>query len=202
MAVAAIAGMTHNNSADTQFFVHGPEQVGKTHLAMAACAQANSQGYRVAYIPAEWLRQPEALVGLEQYDLVCVDEFEQLHQHAEEPWFHCINRCKASGTRLMFFCRTAVDELPLALPDLRTRLSWGAVFALSPLSDTDLPAALSQVFAVRGMSASEEVCHYILNRQKRDIGHLVTIVDLMDRTTLSHGRALTIPLVREALAGN
>lgn len=199
IAIAAVTAVATDQSDDSQIFVHGQAGSGKTHLAMAACALASEAGYRAAYLPSELLVQPEALAGLEQYQCVCVDQFDLIEAHVETDWFHCINRCREAKTRLLFFSRKTVDELQLALPDLRTRLSWGATYKLSPLTESELAPALMQIMNSRGLTASTEVVQYILKRQSRDIATLTTLVRKIEQQTLTLGRALTIPLVREII---
>lgn len=199
VAVAAVKAMATQQSSDTQIYIHGPLASGKSHLAMAACSVASSAGFRAAYIPGELVKQREALAGLEQYDLVCADQFESITSESEDAWFHCINRARESNTRLMFFSTYAPKALPLQLNDLRTRLEWGAVFQLSSLQDIELEPALIQLFTARGMIASGEVVQYILKRHRREISALVTLIDAIDTATLTLGRALTIPVVRDVL---
>ena len=97
---------------------------------------------------------------------------------------------------------------PAALPpvdldvreDLRTRLGWGHVFALAPLGEAEVRAALRREADRRGIFLSDEVMDYLLTRFARDLKHLMAQLDRLDAFSLSTKRAITVPLL-EADAG-
>jgi DnaA family protein len=93
-----------------------------------------------------------------------------------------------------------VPPLQLALrEDLRTRLGWGLVYQLKPLSDADKAVHLRAEAARRGLRLSEEVVGYLLTRLPRDLPNLNSVLDGLDRYSLATHRPVTLPLVREAL---
>jgi DnaA family protein len=49
------------------------------------------------------------------------------------------------------------------------------------------------------MTLPDEVADYLLRRLPRDLGTQLAVLDALDRYSLAHKRALTVPLVREAL---
>jgi DnaA family protein len=46
------------------------------------------------------------------------------------------------------------------------------------------------------------VIDYVLARQSRDLPHLIALIDALDRYSLESKRPITVPLVRELLAGS
>jgi len=84
--------------------------------------------------------------------------------------------------------------------DLKSRLAWGLVYQLRPLSDADKALHLRAEAARRGLELADEVVWYLLNRLPRDLPRLNATLDLLDRYSLSRQRHITLPLVREALA--
>jgi DnaA family protein len=94
--------------------------------------------------------------------------------------------------------RQAPAQLALR-EDLRTRLAWGLVYQLKPLSDTEKAAHLRDQAARRGLRLSDEVLAYLLTRLPRDLASLNHVLEGLDRYSLATKRPLTVPLVREAL---
>ena len=195
-ALASVRAFCAGELQDQQLLVWGGDSVGKTHLLSAACQDLANRGYQVAYLTGDLASSDGALLGIEQAELFCLDDLQDLSQQSEEALFHCINRCRESGTRLLFAARTPVDELSVALPDLKTRLSWGAVFQLHALPDADLAAALQRLLSLRGLAISEDVSDYILRRYPRSMSAITDLVDQLDQASMSEQRRITIPLVR------
>jgi DnaA family protein len=90
-------------------------------------------------------------------------------------------------------------DLPLR-DDLRTRLGWGHVLAVQPLSEPESRAALRREADRRGLFLSDEVMDYLLTRFMRDLKCLMTLLDRLDEFSLAHKRAITVPLVRQMMA--
>ena len=89
----------------------------------------------------------------------------------------------------------AVPPVDLAVrEDLRTRLGWGHVFALAPLGESEVRAALRREADRRGTFLSDEVMDYLLTRFARDLKHLMAQLDRLDEFSLAdqardHGAA-------------
>ena len=83
--------------------------------------------------------------------------------------------------------------------DLRTRLGWGHVFALQPLNETEMRAALRREADRRGVFLSDEVMSYLLTRFARDLKYLMAQLDRLDEFALANKRAITVPLLKQML---
>ena len=199
VACSAVAMLARTRGEDTQLFLSGGLGSGKTHLLTAACQLASSLGYRVAYLPGELANQDGALLGLEQSDLLCIDDLQRLDHGAEESLFHCINRCRQSGARLLLAADRLPAELGITLPDLQTRLAWGAIFQLHALDDGDLADAIRRQADARGLHISEEVMGYLLRHSARDMTTLMRVLQSLDEASLARQRRITVPLVRDVL---
>ena len=77
-------------------------------------------------------------------------------------------------------------DLPLR-EDLRTRLGWGHIFALQPLAEGETRAALRREADRRGIFLSDEVMDYLLTRFRRDLGHLMALLDRLDGAAADGG---------------
>ena len=195
-ACATLKAFCNNELDEQQLFFWGEQHVGKSHLLSAACQQVASEGFTVAYLTGEQANHEDALQGLENSDLFCLDDVHLLGAGAEEALFHCINRCRDSGTRLLFTSATAHDQLKVTLADLKTRLSWGPIFQLQGLADDELHAAVAHILKARSMTVGDDVIEYILRRFPRDIAELKLLVDQLDTESMSAHRKVTIPLIK------
>ncbi len=195
-ACATLKAFCNNEIEDDQLFFWGEPHVGKSHLLSAACQQVASDGYSVAYLTGAQASQDDALQGLENSDLFCLDDVHLLRADAEETLFHCINRCRDNGTRLLFTSAIAHDQLSVGLADLKTRLSWGPIFHLQGLADDELHAAVAHMLKARSMTVGDDVIDYILRRFPRDIVQLKKLVDTLDAESMSAHRKVTIPLIK------
>ena len=95
--------------------------------------------------------------------------------------------------------RQPPTELPLALPDLVSRLAWGPVFALPPLDDERRQELLVQRAALRGLSMPREVASYLISRAPRGATELVILLEKLDKASLEAQRKLSIPFVKATL---
>jgi len=181
---------------EKQIYLWGNTAVGKTHLLSAACQNLSQRGFQAAYLTGEIASYDGALTSMESADLLCIDDVHTLEPHAQEPLFHCINRCRESGTRLLFSSSTPVDKLEFSLPDLVTRLSWGPVFQLQTLSDDELPNALALQLKQRDLEVGDGVIEYIVRRYPRDMHALAELVEKLDDASMREQRRVTIPLVK------
>lgn len=181
------------NSATT--YLWGPEGSGKSHLLRAAMAGLRAQGLRVGYLSGQ---SQEPAVFDESWAAVVMDDvhlYDPALQHTAFSWFvqaHALQRpVLAAG-------RQAPVDLALR-EDLRTRLGWGEVFGLQVLDEAQSRAVLRQAAQARGLDLSDEVMDFTLRRFSRDLGHLMQLLDGLDRYALQTQRALTIPLVKSML---
>ena len=185
-------------------YLWGAPGSGRTHLLQATCRATAKGGGTVLYLPlGERDRPPpEALEGLERLALLAIDDIDAVagDRAWEEALFHLYNRCREGGARLLVSGPAAPAALPLHLADLRSRLGWGLVLRLSPLSDEDKAVALVHLARLRGLDLPAETAHYLLRRCPRDMATLVRLLAALDQASLAARRALTIPFVSAFLA--
>jgi DnaA family protein len=176
---------------------------GKSHLLQAACAQAHAEGEQPAYLPlkSEQEMDPAMLDGLEGFALVCLDDLEQIagDQVWEQAIFNLFNLLRENGSRLVVSADRPPAALPIALPDLASRLTWGPCYHLLPLDDSDRLELLMRSAERRGMQMSPETANFLLQRTPRDIHFLSLLMERLDNASMAAQRRLTIPFVRETL---
>jgi len=192
------------SGGERYIYMHGGEGSGCTHLLQAACHRASSLGLASVYLPlGELAHYPptELFEGLEQLALVCIDELQAVAGNGqwEEALFHLFNRLERAGVMLTVAANCAVRTLPLGLADLSSRLSWGMVYQLKPLDDTQQMQMLQFRAAQRGLELSPEVVQFIVHRCQRRTPALIALLQDLDTASLKEQRRLTIPFVKSVM---
>lgn len=184
-------------------YLAGAARTGKTHLALALCAAAEQAGRRAAYLPmlAAAGRAREALEALEGHDVVALDGLEAVAGTREDEvaLFDFHNRARAAGLNVLYTARDVPAELGLTLPDLRSRLSQCTRVALSPLDDEGRREVLRDRAQRRGLMMEEAAIEWLLTRTDRDLGHLIAVLEKLDRESLAAQRRITVPFLRSIL---
>lgn len=184
-------------------FLWGGDGRGKSHLLQAACRLANDSGRRAIYLPMDQavLLDPQMAEGLDSYALVCVDDVQRVA--GIEPWqralFTLFNTLVEKGGSFVASARNAPGAIKRLLPDLASRLAWGPVFQLEPLSDEEKIQALKQRAARRGFELPDDTAQFLLKRQQRDMRNLCATLDALDTASLVAQRRLTLPFVKAFL---
>jgi DnaA family protein len=194
-------------------YIWGCAGAGKTHLLRAMVERALSMGFGAIWLNAQTCQMWDAPDPM-MPTLAVMDECERLgedHQHLAFNLFiesasslaaQASGEADARETGPLFIL--AAGTLPVVdLPvrdDLRTRLGWGLTFALQPLDEAGIRAALQQEAARRGIELADGVLGYLLTRYSRDLGFLMNLLDRLDRFALAEHREVTVPLLKQMLA--
>lgn len=184
-------------------YLAGPRGTGKTHLLLAACAEAEAQGRRPGFLPLAGAvgRLRDALEALHHHDLVALDGLEALagDRDAEVALFDFHNRAHDAGTCVVYAARAWPDGLGLQLPDLRSRLAQCVRIALPVLDDAGRAEVLRLRAARRGLQLDPAAIDWLLRRTGRDLASLTALLDRIDRAALAAQRRLTVPFLRKVL---
>jgi DnaA family protein len=190
----ALAATVHRPTAPapTPTYLWGIQGSGKTHLLRALAVRAGTLGHHSAWfdsaIEAPWHFD-------DSWGLVLIDECESLNASQQHAAFAIFIEAGTRGVPIVAAGALPPIDLPLR-EDLRTRLAWGHVFALEPLSEIDTRAALRREADRRGIFLSDEVMAFLLTRFSRDLQHLMALLDRLDEFALSQGRAVSVPLLK------
>lgn len=157
-------------------YLWGPAGSGKTHL-LQACASA---------------------ARLQDVPLIIADDVHTLSEDDQIALFDAFNQLRAGGGTLISSGIASPMQMGLR-DDLATRLAWGLVYQLHPLSDTEKAEALRQHAAERGMKLPDEVLDYCLRHLRRDLPTLMATLDALDEWSLTYKRPVTLPLLKQLL---
>jgi DnaA-homolog protein len=184
---------------DALLYLHGVAGSGKSHLLQAICAAVPGAGY----FPLRMLAElgSESLDGAARLPLVAIDD---LHLAAglpawEQRLFGLYNDGLAAGNRLVVAAEVPAADLPVRLPDLRSRLAAMPHFSLRPLDESQQRAALQLRASLRGIELPDETVLYLQRRFARDMGRLHALLDRLDLASLQEQRRLTVPFIRQVL---
>jgi len=172
-ALARVRELAAGVARERIVYLWGAPASGRTHLLRAA-ARAN---------PA----------------LVIADDVDTLDASEQQALFVAINEARDGGPGVLAAGPKPPAQLELR-EDLRTRLAWGLVYELLPVGDEDKARHLKSLAAARGLQLSDDIVGYLLTRLPRDWASLQSVLEALDRQSLIRQRALTLPLVKEALA--
>lgn len=184
-------------------FLGGPSGSGKTHLLLACGALADSAGRRVAYLPLVSLagQLAAAIESRELAELICVDGLEAIAgcRDDEVALFDLHNRARGAGAAIIYAACESPGNLPLQLPDLRSRLSQCIQFRLPALDESQRRDVLRARAAARGLELDESALDYLFTRVGRDLPSLLTLFDRIDHASLAAQRRITVPFLRSLL---
>lgn len=172
-ALARVRSLADGTLAEAIIYLWGEPGSGRSHLLRAA-ARANA-------------------------GLVVADDVERLDADGQQALFVAINAAREGHGAVLAAGAAAPAALPLR-EDLRTRLAWGLVYQLRPLGDAEKAQHLRAEAERRGLRLGDDVVGFLLTRFPRDLPSLRGALEVLDRYSLIKQRALTVPLVREALA--
>jgi DnaA family protein len=131
--------------------------------------------------------------------LVVADDVETLDAAAQQALFVAINVAREGQPAVLAAGSSAPAGLALR-EDLRTRLGWGLVYHLKPLTDAEKAMHLRAEAGRRGLRLTDEVVWYLLHHLPRDVASLNAVLEVLDRHSLARQRPITLPLIREALS--
>jgi DnaA family protein len=177
-------------------YLWGASGCGKTHLLRALAHRVQAAGGQAGSFepgtPLPWALEPA-------WSLVTLDRCDDLPEEAQRAAYALFEDAAAAGVPFAAAGRLPPVDLPLR-DDLRTRLGWGHVFALEALSEPESRAALRREADRRAVFLSDEVMNHLLAHHPRDLAHLVSVVERLDRYSLERSRSITVPLLKQMLA--
>lgn len=186
-------------------YLSGAAASGKTHLALAVCAEAGAQGREAAYLPliSARGRLRDALAALHENDVIALDGLDAIAgtRDDEVALFDFHNRAHDAGRSVLYTALAPPDALPLVLPDLRSRLSQCTRITLHTLDDAGRRELLRRRATRRGLAIDEAAIDWLLHHVDRDLSSLTALLDRLDRASLAAQRRITVPFLRQVLGG-
>jgi DnaA-homolog protein len=194
--LSVLSALVAGDRSERIVYLWGGRGCGKTHLLRALFSALEACNVSVAMLSGAG-SQPEPHGN----GAVLADDVEQLDDKGQEQLFSLYNTQRDGDGLLVAAGAVPCSRLSLR-DDLATRLGWGLVYEVHPLSDEEKMDAMTEHARSRGFNLGREVMEYLLRRQARDLPGLLGLLDALDRFSLENKRAVTVPLVRELLSGS
>ena len=190
--LARLRDMLDEQSNERLVYLWGAAGSGKTHLLKGFADAACRYGLSAAYIT-------DGMVpDLTPTDVVALDDVQYLEDAAQVALFNLYNQVREGSGVLLVSGDRAPAQLDLR-QDLVTRLGWGLVYQVHPLTDKEKVQALQTRAKARGFQLTREVTVYLLRHWQRDLPSLIAVLDALDSYSLETKRPITVPLLREIL---
>jgi DnaA family protein len=198
LTLAALHELTAGRG-DTAVYLHGVGGSGKSHLLQALCAARPGS----AYFPLQQLASlgPAVLEGTASLPLLAIDDLDLVCGLPvwEQALFTLYNERMQRGLHFAIAATVPARDLPLQLPDLRSRLAAMAHFAVHPLDEAQQREALRRRAHARGLVLPEETIIFLQRHFARDMVRLCALLDRLDAASLAQQRRVTVPFIREVL---
>jgi len=177
-------------------YLWGPTGSGKTHLTQAVMGSFLAGGVHCASFGAD---VPTPWTAAEDCAIVVIDDCERLDPQQQHCAFSLFVQTASMAATIVAAGRVPPVDLDLR-EDLRSRLGWGHVMALQPLSEHEARAELRREADRRGIFLSDEVMQYLLTRFARDLKSLFDLLTRLDEFSMAEQRGVTVPLLKQMLA--
>lgn len=184
-------------------YIAGPAGSGKSHLLLAACAQARRLQHAASYLPVASVagRLGQMLEGQDATGLLCLDGIESIagNRDDEVALFHFHNSMRQRGGQMIYAATAMPLALGIGLPDLVSRLEQCTRLALQAPDEATRRSVLRERAARRGLELDDAVLDFLFKRVGRDLVSLTALLDKLDRASLATQRRITVPFVRSVL---
>jgi len=184
-------------------YLWGAGGSGRSHLLQALCHRYAESGASALYLPLLSRHDfaPQILEHSHALSVICVDDLDAVATDSvwQEAMFHCFNEAAESNVLFVVTASRAPRDLDLSLADLRSRMQKGLIFQLQAADDGFKKQILQHRANSRGISLSDQVCNYILQRADRSLAGLIAVLERLDSESFQRQRRLTVPLVKDVM---
>ncbi len=185
--------------SDQEHFMYlwGGAGSGKTHLLKAWIQHHESRGCAALYVDASREPLPDfareaSVVAVDHLDALSADDQIQLFSI-----YHAFKMQEHDGRLLM-----AGPCPPSALDlrdDVRSRVAWGLVLQVHPLSDQEKIDALVHYADRVRIMVPREVFEYLLVHESRDLKDLTRWIDALNHYSLAMRKPITLMMAKKLL---
>ena len=169
-------------------YIFGPRGCGLTHLLES--------------IDPGCSRRESPIPGFSQGKLVyAVDNVDELDPGFERALLNLQNEVFAcKGARLVCSGRKPIAQLDKLSSAVKSRLGWGAVYQIYPLSGKECLDALDKAARARGIRMTKEILNWMSLHLSNDMKTFVEVLDVANQLGLYSKKKVTLGLIKEAAA--
>ncbi len=182
---------------ESPMFIWGEAGCGKTHLLTAWLGACNN--HNTLYIGSN--KNALFLIPESLPVRVAVDDVHLCDEKQAIALFTAFNYWRDAKVEMLFSANVPPQHLPLK-EEVRTRMAWGMVYEIQPLTDEEKICLLSEWARKRQLYIDDGVFYYLLRYISRDVLILIDKLQKLDYYSLSCGRKITLPLLQQFLREN
>lgn len=180
--------------------IFGPRNCGKSHLAhiWVNCVQKSlPKPVEIPILQACNINMKNVNKFINNYNYLVIENL--TIDINEEALFHLYNAYNTPERFVLFNSEQPLSKIPFKLPDLRSRLNIIPSAEILMPNDEMLTALVAKLFNDRQIIISQEILDYILKNAERSFEYIFRLVKEIDDISWTYGRAVSIPIVREAI---
>lgn len=180
--------------------IYGPKSCGKSHLAQIwkDCVQRTlPRPEQIPVIPAHGINMKNINKLANENSFLIIEDIDA--EINEEAFFHLYNLFNIPKKYILFTSLQPLSKLRLKLPDLRSRLNIVPGAEILQPDDAMLTALIAKLFNDRQLAVSQEILEYILKHTERSFDFVSRLIAEIDDISLTYGRAVSVPIIKEAL---
>lgn len=157
-------------------------------------------GFQIIYLwGVEGSGKSHLLNALKNPLIEKIEDLQDIDTQEHTKLFNLINEIKSNDKKIIITGNQSPDEIKNMREDLLSRLKWGLVLHIKPLSDEDKFKVITNQSQERGFYIEEKVIQYCLRHLRRDLHTLINTLHALDEWSLKTKRPITINLLKELL---
>ena len=157
-------------------------------------------GFQIIYLwGVEGSGKSHLLNALKNPLIEKIEDLQDMDTQEHTKLFNLINEIKSNDKKIIITGNQSPDEIKNMREDLLSRLKWGLVLHIKPLSDEDKFKVITNQSQERGFYIEEKVIQYCLRHLRRDLHTLINTLHAFDEWSLKTKRPITINLLKELL---
>ncbi|MEO1561877.1 MAG: hypothetical protein AAFR98_00440 [Pseudomonadota bacterium] len=168
----------------------GPTGSGKSHLASIWASDVEAEIVMPNEV-SDW--RPKAFARPVMIDPVDADI-------SEQSLLFLLNAMKEKALPVLCVMDTPPARSAIVLPDLKSRLEASSLAELKAVDDGLIGAVLLKLMDERQLIVDPDVVAFALKHAERDLTAVKKLVEMLDRLSLQHKKAVTKRLVSDAIA--
>ena len=182
---------TLNFEQKKDIFIMGANNSGKTFLLNSLLNHEESLSKANIYIDLSELDgSKDYFADLNQFDLICLDNFDKINKKIEVQIFNLINECRATPINLIFASSLNPSELSF-MPDLISRLKQMNYFYINEIEDQEVLECIMFVAKNLNLDFSEDVMRFISKRIRRDFSSIKNTIQQLEKFLYSEKKEPT-----------
>ena len=182
---------TLNFEQKKDIFIVGANNSGKTFLLNSLLNHEESLSKANIYIDLSELDgSKDYFADLNQFDLICLDNFDKINKKIEVQIFNLINECRTTPINLIFASSLNPSELSF-MPDLISRLKQMNYFYINEIEDQEVLECIIFVAKKLNLDFSEDVMRFISKRIRRDFSSIKKTIQQLEKFLYSEKKEPT-----------